>query len=83
MDDIVKELWEEFLMSEACSRFFQYAGDDDQEAQDFTKSEVYYQHTLTCRLAAEACEVYFKTKDLNRLLNELKSLGVENININL
>lgn len=74
MEDLVNEMYEEFIMSEACSRYYALLGEEDSEAQDLTTYLNYIDHMLLCEKGAKICKNFLKTKDEARLLLELRRL---------
>lgn len=83
METIVTEMYENFIMSEACSRYYALVGDDDDaEAQNFPWYIDYMEHASQCKKASKACLNFLKTKNLIKLVIELKRLGLyEDINV--
>lgn len=78
MEDLVRELYENFLMSEACSKYYAIAGQES-EAQDVMLYIRYMDHANLCKNAAKACSEYLKTKNEYLLFKKLKVLGLDNI----
>lgn len=76
MNKIVLEMYEDFIMSEACSNFYSLAGDDT-EAQDWTFYFRMCDHVSLCQKGAQVCKDYLKSKDVGKLLLEFKLLGLQ------
>lgn len=83
METLVTELYENFIMSEACSRYYALVGDDDDaEAQNVAWYIDYMEHVSLCKKAAKACLNFLKTNNLVKLVLELKRLELyEDINV--
>lgn len=78
MDDIVKEMYEDFIMSGACSKYYSRSMEDyNHEAQDILYSYRYLRHAKLCEKAAEACKEYLKTKNKSKLLTRFLFLGLK------
>lgn len=76
VNELISEMMDEFLMSEACSRYYALAGNDNHEAQDLDWYIKYDQHAILCGQAALACEEYLNTKDKKRLIFVFAVLGL-------
>lgn len=83
MENLIGEMYEDFLLSEECSRYYSVAGEDsDCEAQDLLLYIKLQDHILLCKKGALACKDYLKTKNLQKLLLEFRILGLyENIKV--
>lgn len=75
MEDLVQEMLEDFLMSAACSRYFQY-DDGDEDGQDMLKFIKYMDHVELCNVGAEACRDYLKNKNKLMFIYKLAKIGI-------
>ena len=76
METIAQEMYEEFIMSAACSEFYKFYGQEG-EAQDLLLYYKYSEHAALYTNAAQICSDFLKTKDLSRLFFQLRVLGLE------
>lgn len=84
MEEVVKEMYEDFVISEALSRFYGFSqwGCED-EAQKWNWFLEYDKHAETCKKAAEACLEFLNTKDVNTLILRLNVLGFKENSLTL
>jgi hypothetical protein len=81
MEQIVREMYEDFLISAECSRYYSLLGEEDHEAQDMFLFIKLSEHIQLCEKAAEACKNYLKNKNIKKLILDFKALGLsENVN---
>lgn len=81
-------MYEDFIMSEACSKVYAFLGNENFEAQDLQFYSDCIEHASLCKKAAQVCINYLKTKNEKILVSKFRILGLyENIqcikNINL
>jgi hypothetical protein len=76
MDMFIKEMCEEFLISEACSKACAYECQDS-EAQNWTIFLKYMDHAALCNLACVACSKFLEDRNVNVLIAKLKELGFD------
>lgn len=70
-------MYEDFLISEACSRFLAF--DNQQyEAQDIVTYFKYIEHANLCKKAAKVCCDFLKNNDIQLFILRLKILGLQN-----
>jgi hypothetical protein len=74
MDTLVKEMRDEFLMSEACSEVCAYECQES-EAQNWTIFLKYMDHAALCNFASVACNKFLEDRNVNVLIAKLKELG--------
>lgn len=77
LEEIVTEMYEEFLMSAVCSEYYSISGQES-EAQDIISYLNYMEHAEKCRIAAKACKAYIESKNEIYFVNELQKLGLIN-----
>jgi hypothetical protein len=77
IDILVREVYEDFLISESCSRYLAHNGETDNEGQDLFMYIKYLEHANLCRKATILCQNYLRTKNINQLIVELHKLGLE------
>ena len=75
MKNLVKEMCDELLMLEACSKYYALVGDDT-EAQDILLWINLTEQATLYREGFLACSNYLKTKDIIKLFVELNKLGL-------
>ena len=72
-------MYEDFIMSEACSQFYRVAGQDT-DAQDWLLDTRLGEHIALCKKGAIVCKDFLNNKDLRKLLLEFTLLELhENI----
>ena len=76
MDKLISEMYEDFIMSEACSQFYHVTGEDT-EAQDWLLDIRLTKHIELCKKGAKACKDYLNTKDLIKLVLEFTLLELD------
>lgn len=82
MDLIVIDMFEDFIMSEACSRYYALGSEVTSDAQNTTLWINYRTHASLCKIAAKACLNYLKTKNFNKLVLKFSKLDLnDNVNI--
>lgn len=69
-------MYEEFIMSEACSKFYALLGEEDSEAQNLDLHLDYMAHASFCKSVSEVCKDYLKTKNITNFILKLKRLGL-------
>lgn len=74
---MLKELCEDFLMCEASEKFLAF-DDQNYEAQDLSSYLEHIGEALLFEEAAMSCKMCLVTKDIDKLLKDLKLLGLEN-----
>lgn len=79
MEDLVRELFEEFIMSEAASRILAVLGEEENEAQDILLHLKYQEHANLCKKAAQVCSDFLKTKNFTTFFDELIKNGLDDI----
>jgi hypothetical protein len=77
MEEFVKEMCEDFKISEAYSRYKAIVGDDT-DAQNVLLYYNYMKHAFYCKKASELCINFLKTKDFNGLILGFKKLKLYN-----
>lgn len=77
MEGKVRELCEEFLMSEVCSEYYGIDGQDT-DAQDLGLYLRYMEDARQCQQAAQACRNYLQNNNFEILLCELRRLELTN-----
>lgn len=75
MEPFVIEMYEDFIMSEACSRFYAFDAQEF-EAQDEVIYNKYMNHAEFCKKAAKVCSDFLKIKDKSRFISKLRKLGL-------
>jgi hypothetical protein len=82
MDLIVKDMFEDFIMSEACSRYYALGNEVTSDAQNVTLFINYTNHASLCKMAAKACVNYLENKNFDKLLLEFRMLDLnDHINV--
>lgn len=72
MEKLICEMYEDFIMSEAYSKW--YAEDQDSEAQDVIRYLLYHDHATLCKRGAEVCHSYLRTKNIYLLIYRFRKL---------
>ena len=81
LNSIVSEMYEDFIISEACSRFYAFESQEF-EAQDIILYNKYMEHADFCKKVSHVCSQFLKTKNVLKFYCELKKLGLQNIVFN-
>lgn len=75
MDGVVLDIYEEFVMSEACSRFYAFYAQDS-DAQDMDIYCDYIEHAKFCEKVAETCKDFLNTKNVDIFFSRLRIFGL-------
>lgn len=82
MKTLVTEMYEDFIMSEACSRYYALDTEGTNNAQDELLVINYSEHASLCEKAAKACLSFIKTNNFVKLVIDFKMLELyDNINV--
>lgn len=81
MELVVREMYENFLIMEACSRYYSLGTEANSDAQDVLMFINYSDHATLCKKGAKICCDFLKNKKFLLLVTEFVKLELfENVN---